>query len=178
MKKILTLLIALNCMTIASCRGRENVVPLKSGFSSIQALVDFQMQKLSANDMTAYRSGILSFREFTDSVYPHLPESKTSGHIDAEDFWGWTIPDLIKAETRLFRKFGGLKLLRLEILPAQSIAEFGPIRVHRNIGVQADFEKRLPNGKSELVSISSREIYTAVVEIRGFFKLWNSTFED
>jgi len=155
--------------------GCIHVPPLKDGFDSIESVAKFHLAQISANNANAFTARLVTRQEFHDSVYQHLPEATDdSGKITESDYWGWLIPDRMKSLKKIFAAFGGLKLIRFQLEAPKKVITTGRIRIHRDIAIHAEFESH--DGKT-VQKLSSAELFKAVVEVRGQYKLWNMNYE-
>lgn len=162
-------------ITVCFLVGCTKVAPLKADFDSIRSVVDFHTAQIAANDSTAFTSRLVTAREFHDSIYSHLPEAKdASGRIDENVYWGWLMPDRLKSTKKIFAAYGGLKLTKLEIGEAKKVIKSGSIRIHRDIPVYAEFQDK--DGKG-IQKLNTTELFKAIVEVNGRFKLWNMNYE-
>jgi len=170
MKKLtLTILITI----IVAC-GRK-APPLSKGFASAHELVQHQLNCIQTNDQKCFDAGLITYQEFKISVYPYLPEAKNAaGGISLEDYWGWTVPDRLKAKKALFTRFGGAPLVKFTIGEPKKNMNLGAIKLHRDIPLYADF--RNPE-KNTIYSMITTDFFKAVVEVNGQFKLLNMTYE-
>ncbi len=169
--KIIPILIVINALMVCGSK----VTPLTGGFSSPKALVEYHLGCIAANDEKCFSSALLTRQEFRSSVYPYLPEAKEKGGgISEADYWAWTVPDRAKAVRAVFTRFGGARLVKVNIEKPRKIIDAGPIRILRDIPIFADFEN--PQTKT-VHSMITTDLFKAVVEIQGKYKLWNSTYE-
>lgn len=167
------LTIAILITIIVAC-GRK-APPLSQGFSSIHDLVQYHLDCIQTNDQKCFEGRLISYQEFRNSVYPYLPEAnKKVGGISEEDYWGWTLPDRIKATKALFTRFGGAPLVKFTIGVPKKTMNLGAIKLHRDIPLYADF--RNPE-KNTIHSMITTDFFKAVVEVNGQFKLLNMTYE-
>lgn len=161
-------------LTIIVACGRK-APPLSQGFASMQELIQHQLNCIETNDQKCFDSALISYQEFKMSVYPFLPEAKkTTGSISLEDYWGWTVPDRIKATKALFARFGGAPLVKFTIGEPKKVMNLGAIRLHRDIPLYADFRNA---EKQTIHSMITTDFFKAVVEVNGQFKLLNMTYE-
>jgi hypothetical protein len=157
--------LSLNC-------GRK-IPSLKDGFASIRVVPEYQLAKLAENDKAGFEARLVSRQEFHDSVYQNLPEAKDAS-IDENVYWGWIQPDRLKSVKKIFEAYGGKKLLKFEVGEAKKVIKSGPMRIHRDISVYAEFQAK--DGKS-IEKLNTSELFKAIVEVNGKFKLWNMNYE-
>ncbi len=168
MKRTLTII----TLTVFMACGKKSI-PLKNGYSSIEALAADHLNCIVANDAACLHSQLLSLAEFHNSVYPYLPEAK-DGSIAENDYWGWTLPDRQKAVKKLLERFGGSKFTSLRIGQPKKVLNLGPLKLHRDVPLYAIWTDEKSKNTETL---STSEILKAVVEINGEYKLWNMTYE-
>lgn len=160
-------------LTFVSC-GKK-VPPLHDAFNTLNALAEHHLQCLELNQMECLSGRLLTYKEFTTSVYSSLPEGKDPvADISPDVYWGWILPDRKKGLKKLFERFGGMKLVGYSIGEPKKIMKLDAIRLHRDIPLQAEFLDIKENKKH---SLSSSEILKAVVQIKDQYKLWNINYE-
>jgi len=153
----------------------KKVKPLDHPFADIQGLCEHHLRCIEANNRPCFERSLLTYKEFHDSVYQELPEAKDKvGNISEDVYWAWTLPDRKKSMRKLFDQFGGMKLLETRIGEPKKIIRLENIRLHRDIPVYAVFYSAKENKN---VTLISSEIFKAVVEVNGQFKIWSSTYE-
>lgn len=160
-------------LAFVSC-GKK-VAPLHDPFTSLNALSEHHLHCIELNQIECLFGRLLSYKEFTTSVYASLPEGKDPvANISPDVYWGWILPDRKKGLKKLFERFGGMKLLNFTLGEPKKVMKLDGIRIHRDIPLTAEFFDAKGNKKHTL---ASSEILKAVVEVNGEFKLWNTNYE-
>jgi hypothetical protein len=160
-------------LTFVSC-GKK-IPTLADAFNSVSALSEHHLHCIELNQIECLSNRLLSYKEFTDSVYASLPEGKDPvANISADVYWGWILPDRKKGLKKLFERFGGMKLVSYTLGEPKKIMKLDRINLQRDIPLQVEFFDMKEKKKHIL---TSSEILKAVVEVNGQFKLWNLTYE-
>lgn len=147
---------------------------LENGYPSLPALSEALAQAAAANSEEGWQQVFISVTEFRNLIYPHLPEASGPGKIEADDYWGWTIPDVLKSKKKLFQTLKGAQILAVEAGEPQKILRQGKYKIWRDIPLKIKYKSSSTDKEQYL---ESRQILKAVIEARGQFKLWNSAFE-
>lgn len=162
----------LSLLVIQYCQ-RE--IFLENGYPSVQALGESLAKAAAANSEEGWQQVFISGTEFRNLVYPHLPEASGPGKIEADDYWGWTYPDVLKSKKKLFQALKGVEILSVETGEPQKILRQGKYKILRDIPLKIRYKTAETDAKEQY--LESREILKAVIEARGRYKLWNSVFE-
>ncbi len=165
--------IILLILAFVSC-GKK-VPPLNDPFESLKALTEHHLHCIELNQVECLSGRLLSYKEFTASIYASLPEGKDPvANISPDVYWGWILPDRKRGIKKLMERFGGMKLVNYTLGEPKRVMKLDGIKLHRDIPLFAEFLDAKDNKKHQL---SSSEILKAVVEVDGSFKLWNLTYE-
>ncbi len=142
----------------------EKTIEFANGEKSLEKLVNSITTAIKKNDEPLFRQKMITKKEFIKLVYPHLPEKKSG--ISGIDYWGLMIPDMIKGPRRALRKFANYEFVKIG--QPKKVLHYGEIKIYRDIPITF---------KKDDNEISTSEIFKAIVEYKGSFKLFNITFE-
>ncbi|MCB1202361.1 MAG: hypothetical protein KDK41_17085 [Leptospiraceae bacterium] len=159
---------------LANYCNYQNNIPeqkLDFGYTSIESLIIETFRVVKEQDEKTFDYIRLQDKEFKKLVYPYLPEAKQG--ITPVDYWSWLVPDFIKGKKFLFEKMKS-DIELVSIGKPKKILQFGPIKLHRNIPVTLG----RPDGRGGYKDTAVYDnIFTAIVEIDGLYRLFNMTVD-
>lgn len=162
-------------LTVSFLSCGKKTVPLTQPFESVKEMVEYHLRCIEKNDAKCFSERLLTYQEFQASVYKELPEGKDKvSNIDQNVYWGWILPDRKKSIKKLFERYGGTKILSYTIGEPKKTMQLDSIKLHRDVPIFVNFQDA-KTGKTE--TLSSAEVFKAIVELNGKFKLWSMNYE-